>query len=196
MHGLELAIGFALNVLRAFGDTDIRALVMWTLAGTLVWSGVAKIRRPVFAATALVQFGLARTASAARGRLLGVFELALALLLASGQAPFGALVVATLLFASFAVLIGLRLRAGDTRPCYCFGSDAPLSRIGFSRALGLALVAAATAAGAPTWAPLPALSSIAFYAAGAAALVGQAALIAALPTALRLTSETGERSSV
>jgi hypothetical protein len=111
--------------------------------------------------------------------------------LVAGVVPAYALATATALFTIFAVLIAARLHAGDTRPCFCFGSDAPLGVVALARAIGLALVSGVLSVTAPMWAALPGLGAIGWYAAGAAALIGVAALIAALSTVMRLTSTNG-----
>jgi hypothetical protein len=193
MHGFELLSSAAASALQLIADAEVRSVFVWALAGTLLWSGSSKIRRPLLAATALMRFGLVKTAPRIYGQLLGVAELVLAALLVARVAPLFALATATALFTAFAILIGGRLRAGDTRPCYCFGSDAPLGSVALARATGLAIVAGVLSATAPRWAPPPELGSIGWYAAGAGALMGVAALVAALPTVMRLTSTT-ERS--
>lgn len=191
MHGFELLSSASVNALRLIADSEVRSIVVWTLAGTLLWSGFSKLRHPLLAATALMQFGLVKTASRSRGQVLGAGELGLAMLLISGVAPLFGLAIATALFSVFAILIGARLRAGDTRPCYCFGSDSPLGVVALARAIVLALVSGTLSVTASMWTTPADLGSIGWYAAGAAALMGVAVLVPAFPTVMNLTSTNG-----
>jgi hypothetical protein len=191
MHGLELLTSTAANGARLLADPELHSVAVWSLAGTLLWSGSSKLRRPWLAATALLQFGLVKTVSRRSGQALGFVELSLAAILLAGLTPLFGLATATALFVAFAVLIAKQLRAGDTRPCYCFGSDAPLTVTALARAVVLAAAAFALGAAAPVWGTPPALDSIGWDAAGAAAIIGLIVLLAAIPTVLRLTSEGG-----
>lgn len=177
--------------MQQLADSEFRWVLIWTLAGTLLWSGSSKLRSPLLAGTALTQFALVKGVSPRSGQALGIAELGLAALLISGLAPRFGLGAATALFTAFAFLIATRLRAGDTRPCYCFGSDAPTGIVALSRAIGLAVTSFVLGVTAPTWGTLPGFNAIGWYAAGAAALIGIAALTAAITTAIRLTSADG-----
>ncbi len=170
MHGLELIAHAAANVWSLLADLQAQGIAVWVVAGTLLWSGTVKMLRPAVATAGVVRFGLLKRGSPAVGRGIGIAELCLAMFLIAGVVPLFALATATAVFATFAWLIGAQLRAGDTRPCYCFGSDAPLTRTALVRAAVVAGLAFVLATTAPVLGSLPSGTEIARNAVGALAV--------------------------
>jgi hypothetical protein len=104
------------------------------LAGVFGWSGVTKLRRPMLAAMAMVDFGVVKRVQRWYGSLLGVSEVVLAavLLAAAGSHHAGlqiALWAAAFLLGFFTLIVGRSLVRGENFPCACFGeNDTELSR--------------------------------------------------------------------
>jgi hypothetical protein len=128
---------------------DAVAIGAFVLAVVFSWSGVAKLRNPLEAASAMTFFGVLSTIRAGAARLLAAVELAVAAGLAASAVASSSVAlrifsaVALTLSAVFSLLIGRSLRRGDRFSCHCFGATAePLSVITFARAA--LLVATAT----------------------------------------------------
>lgn len=120
------------------GSLDPLQAGAWFYAWVFAWSGGTKLADPKRAAWALVDFGVARRLSVARGLALGACEVLLGLWLATQWGVAGALGVATLLLLVFAVLIGRSLRQEAGFSCACFGGSEPLSVKTLARTVGLA----------------------------------------------------------
>jgi Methylamine utilisation protein MauE len=117
----------------------VALVVASLLAGTLVWSGSVKVRRPFGAAIALSRFGVVPTVRKSSGRALGLVELAVATLLLAAPLSWVPAGLAGALFAAFALVTLAALQRGERFECACFGRE---SRIGWHtvlRALGLSL---------------------------------------------------------
>ncbi len=142
MGGFEILGG---GVRDALTSPEGAGVLVWVLAMTFAWSGGAKLRRPLKAALALVDFGIARRALPTYGRALGIAELCLAGLLVATFAVAGALpavaAAAAAAFLLFAAAIGRSLRRGDRFACFCFGGESVLSGTTLARSLGLVAVA-------------------------------------------------------
>jgi hypothetical protein len=145
VDGLEQVWTFVRNV--AEEAPAAYATGVWILVTVFLWSGLAKLRRPATAATALSDFGVTRTPSAPLGTALGAVEAVLAVSLAatSAHADVRALVpalAACVLLWSFTFLIMRSLHRGDDFACHCFGeSEDRLSRWTAVRTAGLAVLA-------------------------------------------------------
>lgn len=114
----------------------------FVLAIIFAWSGIAKARRPVLAATAMRDFGLTRRVHVRLGRFLGLAEVVLAAALASTVAPVVSTGISALALWVFSGLVARGLLRGDSFPCFCFGdADAGLSRLALARTLALATLA-------------------------------------------------------
>jgi hypothetical protein len=181
--------GFAylLDGAAAVASADGQRIGMGLVAATLAWSGAVKLRRPAPAASALVDFGIARRARDGAGRALGAIEAGLAAALIVGLAVGGAAATAAaaaaaLLFATFTVLIARSLRDGASFECACFGSGTPLSSITLVRA---GLLAALGAVLAVTAGPATATADIASATVAGTAVVALVALAGTLSPLLR-----------
>lgn len=152
MDGASALESLVLGVARFLASTEAAGIAVWVLAFVFAISGTSKIRRPLPAAVALVDFGVARSVRQWRGSTLGVAETALAVWLASGFARPVALFAALLLLATFVFLISRALVRGETFECACFGeststlSAATLVRSGLLLTLTAASVSGAGAA--------------------------------------------------
>lgn len=191
MGGFDLIWRAVQDTWAALGSSDTHVVGVWIIALVLTWSGTAKVRHPVEAAGALLDFGVSSRLRPGLGAALGWGELAVAALvvlsLPAGAAPHAAaLAVATALFGAFTVLLARSLRNGRQFPCRCFGSDdAPLSRFTLVRAGMLAVLAGLLLAGALGLAPAADDAPLALAGVVAAALVMGVALLATLPRLLR-----------
>jgi uncharacterized membrane protein YphA (DoxX/SURF4 family) len=170
---------------------------LWFLALVFAWSGVVKLRRPVSAALAIVDFGLTKRVYPSLGWLVGLGETLLALALAAGLFPPLALSGAAILLWFFSALIGRSLLAGKSFACFCFGdSGSALSRATLARTGALALFATLVAA-LPTPNPLWTDWQVpAFQAIVAASLLGTIALIGSMPQLLRAYKDLTQRPAI
>lgn len=171
---------------------ELVPLAVWLLAFVFCWSGAVKLRRPLLAAAALVNFRLARRPRRLAGWLTGSTELLLAVALP--LAPRLALPLAALMLTGFSALLLRGLRAGERFPCYCFGDPhAALSHLTLARTALLALTAWAAGAAAfitsPTvLAPEPGLVAL--------SLLGMLVLAARVPTLVRGAGELRDASEL
>lgn len=138
------------------------------LAGTFLVAAIAKWRDPAGTARGFRTLGVPspwRTA-----RLLPAVEAALAVGLL--LVPAGMALLAAALLVAFTVFLGLRLRAGVSAACHCFGGRGtdPLSPADLVR--NLWLIATATVASLGDWPQWP--SPAAVLVAGVVALVAVA----------------------
>lgn len=141
MGGLDAVARSSLGMLEPvlFGVSDLGG---WLVAGVLVWSGVAKLRRPHLAALALIDFGATRRFDVRFGIALAGLELMLAFGLALPAIHELAIAASTVLFWVFSTAIYLNLRLGRRFACFCFGeSDGQLSTKALARTTVLALLA-------------------------------------------------------
>jgi hypothetical protein len=131
---------------------DGQGAIRWMLAATFVLAGVAKLRRPVLAALAMVDFAVASRVRLWTGSALGAAEVMIAVaLVVPPLHVFGALSATALLW-FFTLLIARALVRGASFSCACFGPlDSPISRTTLLRtsilAGGATLVAAAHLSG-------------------------------------------------
>lgn len=145
MGGLSVTLQALEELLQPFAR-DLAGVAIWSLGLLFLWSGWIKLRAPDRAATAMVEFRVAKTARRELGLLLGSTELALGLLLL--VAP-GLLVwttaVAVLLWV-FVALIARSLLRGGRFACFCFGeADTKISVITLLRTVVLALMSSLVA---------------------------------------------------
>jgi hypothetical protein len=191
MGGFSSALAYGDDLLDALSGSSGTGVIAWLLAAVFALSGGLKLRRPILAAMAIVDFGVVRRMRPVLGRLLGISELTLAagLLVAP---RFGG-VIATVLLWFFVVLIARSLRAGGDFACFCFGdSSAPLSRGTLARTAALALLATNQAIAAPGLGAIGADALI--QAVVAAGLLGTVALLGYLPRLVRWNADPfGER---
>lgn len=162
-------------------------IAVWVLAIIFAWSGIAKLRQPILAAMAMVDFGVLRRVRPRLGSALGAVELSLALLLAAGALRTVFLPIAAALLWVFALLIAKSLRSGKRFACFCFGeADSELSRLTLVRTATLALLATVVAVGSPVTGAHPRFgSAYALQGVSAAAIVGAIVLVAQIPRLLR-----------
>jgi Methylamine utilisation protein MauE len=95
----------------------------FAVAATFVVAGLGKLSASTEFADSLVRFKITCTSQPWAARGVAVFELAVAVALWVPVLRAGAAAVAAVAFGLFAWLIGRSLRAGDTFPCNCFGSN-------------------------------------------------------------------------
>jgi uncharacterized membrane protein YphA (DoxX/SURF4 family) len=146
MNGFEALLALVHDLYHLLTGAPGYGIVRWFLAFVFAWSGVVKLRNPVLAAMAMVDFAVVPHVYPLLGRLLGAFEFLLALALAFNLLSRPALWVAFLLLVLFTLLIGRSLWAGDKFACFCFGeTDSSLSGWTLARTGALALLAGAAA---------------------------------------------------
>ena len=119
-------------------DVSVGAM-SFGVAATFLVAGVGKLSASTEFAESLVRFKITRTPKPWAARGVAVFELAVAVALWVPVLRAGAAAVAAVAFGLFAWLIGRSLRAGDTFPCNCFGSnEREIGTFALIRALALA----------------------------------------------------------
>lgn len=133
----------------------------------------------------MADFGIVRRPRTGFGRVLGMAEVLLAVLLVSEVVPAYTLPVTAALLWFFAFLIIRSLRSGESFACFCFGdSNSKISRWTLARTVALALMASAQVP-VPVLAGYPVLSqTYAIQAVSAVALVGTLVLIGWIPKLL------------
>lgn len=150
-------------------------------------SGFTKLRDPGAASEAIVRFGITSNARPSMGRLLGVFESALALALVTGVLLRWSLAAASILLSVFAFLVGRALLAGEHFTCGCFGEKEPITpwtlvRVGSLGAIAIsALTLSLTRVQVRTLSPKA--NALEIY--SALAVIGLVALISRVPELLR-----------
>jgi uncharacterized membrane protein YphA (DoxX/SURF4 family) len=151
--------------------TDVATALALLLAGVLGWAGAVKLGRP--GPTAASFAGLGLPAPGALARLVPLAELGTAALLVL-RPRFGA-VAALLLLLAFTGLLAVRLRAGGTVDCGCFGTarSEPLTSAALVRN-ALLIAAAAVVLATAGAGGLPALEAV--LVAGAAGVIGALAV--------------------
>lgn len=155
-------------------------IALWVLAGVFAFTGYAKLRRPEFAAVALVDFGLVRAVRSRNGSMLGWAEISLATFLVAAPWPALALAAASVVLWTFTVALARRLASGRTAPCFCFGeAEEPISLGTIARGAGLALAATLAALVAPNARAL-APDIVLLQAVAASALLGTGLLLFAV----------------
>ncbi len=151
MNGFESALSLFAKALHLITAPTGYGLAVWILAIVFVWSAVAKLRQPILAAVAMMNFGVLRRVRPRLGSTLGAAELLLAFLLITGTLPALFLPVTAGLLWLFVLLIAKSLLSGKDFACFCFGdADSRLSHLTLVRTGALALLASALAV-----APLP-----------------------------------------
>ena len=184
MNGFESALSLFAKTLHLITAPTGYGIAVWILAIVFVWSGVAKLRQPILAAVAMMNFGVLRRVRPRLGSTLGAAELLLALLLITGTLPALFLPVTAGLLWLFVLLSARSLLAGEDFTCFCFGDvDSRLSRLTLVRTGALALLASVMAI-----VPLPYASFDRTYflqAISAAAFIGTIVLGSQLAKLLR-----------
>ena len=146
MNGFESALSLFAKALHLITAPTGYGIAVWILAIVFVWSGVAKLRQPILAAVAMMNFGVLRRVRPRLGSTLGAAELLLALLLITGTLPALFLPVTAGLLWLFVLLIAKSLLSGKDFACFCFGdADSRLSRLTLVRTGALALLASVMA---------------------------------------------------
>lgn len=175
MNGFAVVQSWVEEVLR---NDELISLGAAFLGWILLWSGTAKLRKPLLAAAALVDFGFGRRPKRSYGTALGACEVAVALLLliVPGVLP---LIVAAVILSGFAVALGSVLRSGGRVPCLCFGNThSVVSLTSLARTGALALLAWVLAAAAYL---RSSVASAALLAIAALGLLGVVVFAAHLP---------------
>lgn len=140
MEGFSSAMQMMRTVIDSLRDPMIGAIGAYFLALVFMISGVVKLWHPQRAAVAIHDFGFGHRSFTLLGFLLGLGEVALAVLLASSVwlAPWLAAFVLWL----FAIFIARSLLTGRAFACFCFGSsDTVMSWLTFTRTASLAVLA-------------------------------------------------------
>lgn len=139
MNGFQLLAESILNLL--IGPTS-HGIGVWFLVCILTWSGIAKLRQPDLAAMAMVHFGVVRHFYPLFGKMLGIAEVLLAVVLGLGLRPSLFLTLTSAMLWLFVLLIAHSLVSGKQFACSCFGSaDSMLSGWTLIRTVALALLA-------------------------------------------------------
>jgi hypothetical protein len=139
MTGLQILLGWLAQGWQAWLDTHTQTILLASLGLVLIWSAIAKLRQPVLAALAIVDFGVLKRADRWVGLMLGMLEFSLGVVLLVGLVPHIAAAGAFVMFVAFTALIGRALRHGKAFACYCFGdASAKLSRLTLFRSAALA----------------------------------------------------------
>jgi len=187
MNGFGSALALIADALRLATRPAGYGIAVWVLAIIFAWSGISKLRQPILATMAMVDFGVLRRVRPRLGSALGAAELSLALLLATGVLRTVFLPIAAALLWLFALLIAKSLRSGKRFACFCFGeADSELSRLTLVRTATLALLASVVAIAPPPAGVHPGFgSTYALQAASAAAIVGAVVLGGQIPKLLR-----------
>jgi len=189
LHPIVDLVADAVAALRSQYGHEVVALF---LAGVLIWSGAAKLRRPRLAALAIADFGLVRHPRRGYGIVLGLAELGLAASLA--PQPRMPLVLGAVSFAllAFTAVVARALWRSDRFACFCFGGEEELSRTSLLRnlaLLGLLAFLWTPIAGGPVSAPPGTWTLMILIALGGLAT---AALLARVPRLLRWNREVRE----
>lgn len=123
---------------------SVAAVRVWVavLAIVFLWSGLTKLRRPLIAAWAIVDFKLVSRPRVALGRLLGILEFSIGAGLLVGLALPVITGAALTLLTLFSFLILRSLMTGRHFECACFGSRHELSWTSLARTGALATLAA------------------------------------------------------
>lgn len=150
----------------------------YTLALILLWAGWAKIRRPELAGLAIKNFGLTQGLSRRLGLVLGLFEIALGLAVASRMHDVIVLVLTAAVLWALSAIVARSFVRGDRHDCFCFGAtDSPVSLLTLSRTTALAVAATALAVIATGLAPVNAADVNALEMTTAGALLGSTVLL-------------------
>ena|SRR5437762_11015367 len=192
MSGYEIVFSFLREIVLLVIEPDGHSIAVLYLAGVFVWSGTVKLRQPMLAALAIVDFRVVRQVRSYLGTALGAGETLVALVLIVGVLPQLTLGFAAALLWAFTFLITRSLLAGERFACFCFGdSDSKLSNFTLLRTLALALLASLLAITSP-----PALvrtgfglSALFLQAIAASSLLGSTTLITYIPRLIRWTLE-------
>jgi hypothetical protein len=187
LNGFEAALSLVAEGIRLVTAPSGQGVAIWVLGIVFAWSSITKLRRPVLAAIAIVDFGISRRVMPRLGRALGAAELSLALLLVTGTLPKVFVPAAAGLLWLFVLLIARSLWVGKRFACFCFGeTDSKLSRLTLVRTATLALLASVLSVTWPPTAAYPQINSTyALQAASAAAIVGTVVLGSLIPKLLR-----------
>ncbi|HEX2296416.1 MAG TPA: MauE/DoxX family redox-associated membrane protein [Actinomycetota bacterium] len=141
MGGFEHAQALAGDLVDALVGAEGQAVTRWFLVAMFGVAGVTKLRRPMLAAMAMVDFGVVRRPRRELGLALGAAEVLVALAVAipvtSGA---GRWVAAGLLWAFVAVTVRALATKRDVA-CFCLGDpDARITHWSGVRTGGLALL--------------------------------------------------------
>jgi hypothetical protein len=179
------------ELLELLQHQDALLTSLWVLVVTFSVSGFMKLRHPFLTAMALVDFRVASRADQRLGMALGVFEVALAIGLASQLFSVATRLVAAVLLWVFVALIARSLSRGESFACFCFGrSDDGLSLRTLARTTFLAAVASlvAVTAIAREADPLPVANQV-HYAIVAMAAFAIAVLLARATLLMKLNAK-------
>jgi hypothetical protein len=187
MNGFESALALVADALRLATRPAGYGIAVWVLAIIFAWSGISKLRQPILAAMAMVDFGVLRRVRPHLGSTLGAAELSLALLLATGALRTVFLPIAAAMLWLFVLLIAKSLWSGKRFACFCFGeAESELSRLTLVRTVALALLASVvTVASLPTGMHPGFSSTYMLQGVSAAVIVGAIVLVAQIPKLLR-----------
>ena len=153
MGGFDLLIDGLASLGRGLGAGTVPLAARLALAAILGVAGVYKIRHPLVAAAAAVNFRVIRRPVKAAGRLLGQAEAGVAVALVLPVAPIALAgsVAAAGLALGYAAITARALRAGRTFPCNCLpGLVGDMSMATLIRALAMVLAAVVGALGPAT----------------------------------------------
>jgi methylamine utilization protein MauE len=187
MGGLEEALSLLGGAIELLHRDEGFGVAMWFLGLVFAFSGYQKLRQPMLAAMAMVDFRVVRRVRPSFGSALAIFELCMAALLLTRFAPVLATSLAAASLGIFTVLIARGVRAGVRFPCFCFGeADGQLSARTLFRTATLAALASLLALGSwqgdapPAWRQTFVLDGVV-----ALSLLGVVVLVRHVPNLLR-----------
>jgi uncharacterized membrane protein YphA (DoxX/SURF4 family) len=121
--GFEYVLNNLSLAIEALQRPPTSTVATWFLGWVFLWSGIVKIRQPMQAAVAIVDFRVSRHLRSWAGTALGILELAIAGLLFLISGARGSVALAAILLGMFTLVIARSVRSGATFPCFCFGDS-------------------------------------------------------------------------
>jgi hypothetical protein len=142
MHGFALMADLVRQLGSTIGSDALLGIALDLVGITFVISGLQKMRNPLMASFAFVDYRVATRARPWLGMALGTWEVGLGawlLLRLAGPAGAG---TACVVLSFFSYVLAREVGAGRQHPCYCFGAaEAALSWVTVARTASLAAVA-------------------------------------------------------
>ena len=140
--GFEYILSNLSLAIEALQRPPTSTVATWFLGWVFLWSGMVKVRQPMQAAVAIVDFGVSRHLRSWAGIALGILELAIAGLLFLVSGARASVALAAILLGLFTLVIARAVRSGASFACFCFGdSQSKVSIFTLLRTAALAGVA-------------------------------------------------------
>jgi len=154
MGGFGLTAAALRHLAEMLAGDAMQGVLVSILGLVFVISGAQKVRNPLLASFAFVDFRATSRPNLALGLALGGGELTLGAWLLLRLATPWALAVACTLLCFFTYLLIREIQSGQRHPCHCFGAkEDQLSWRTVARTASLATLSAVGAAFAPSQAP-------------------------------------------